>query len=112
MFNFYVANVRISGSVLGRSRIVSWILWYCSRWYSSASSRLFQKLNAKTRSGFPGETSTISSTKPRCFSGSGLLCIVPVTMAEDIDGIGKLLRFPRFAVDFHYACEHVLAPCL
>src|SRR6266481_6091178 len=40
---------------------------YCSRWYRSASSLLFQKLSDRTRLSSLSETRTVSSTKPFCF---------------------------------------------
>src|SRR5712691_6032189 len=40
---------------------------YCSRWYRSASSLVFQKLIARTRFGSVSDTKRVSSTNPVCF---------------------------------------------
>src|SRR3979411_1842556 len=49
------------------SRTISWIAGYCSCWYRSASSLLFQKLNAKIRSDSTSDTRRVLSTHPACF---------------------------------------------
>src|SRR5439155_26502429 len=63
---------------------------YCSRGHRSASSRVFQKLRASTRSRSASETSTISSTKPACFFSMGTTCSL---MALD-----RSLDFPDLLV--------------
>jgi hypothetical protein len=68
------------------------------------TSRLFQKLKAKTRLDFPDETSTISSMKPRCFFRIGTALSLMV-LASSCD-------FPDLLVIYNYACEHLLAPFL
>src|SRR5713226_8668445 len=40
---------------------------YCSRWYRSASSLVFQKLIARTRFGSVSDTKRVSSANPVCF---------------------------------------------
>src|SRR5262249_25739110 len=53
------------------ARMISLTLGNVSRLYFSASSLLFQKLIASTRSGFWSEIKTISSTKPGWVFRSG-----------------------------------------
>src|SRR5258706_2729264 len=60
-------KVRTTGSASRRGRIICWTTGYCSRWYRSASSFVFQKLIARTRFGSVSDTKRVSSANPVCF---------------------------------------------
>src|SRR5258706_6156953 len=59
-------KVRTTGSASRRGRIICWTTGYCSRWYRSASSLVFQKLIARTRFGSVSDTKRVSSANPVC----------------------------------------------
>jgi hypothetical protein len=86
---------RLSGKfptcrIRGGSTRICWMTGYCSRWYRSASSLVFQKLIARTQFGSVSDTKRVSSANPVCFFRIG--------STLSLMRVARSLAFPNLVV--------------
>src|SRR5258708_21663374 len=83
-------KVRTTGSASRRGRIICWTTGYCSRWYRSASSLVFQKLIATTRFGSVSDIKRVSSANP--------VCLFRIGSTLSLMRVARSLAFPGLVV--------------